>query len=77
MLQNPVYTGYCIISLKDSDNEQQEIDVRVPSIIDAGLFQMAQARMEMITEESTRGGGKIDYLLSRKITDIETGRNFV
>lgn len=78
ILSNRTYVGLRTERIKDSDGNVQEIKVATPKIIDPILFEQAQRRVtEVSLTGGKRGGGYVDYLLSRLIVDTFTGRTFV
>lgn len=77
ILNKPVYTGRGYFKSKNDNGEVEIIEIPVPRIISDIDFEVAQLRLENISKDAKRGGGKNNYLLSRKITDTETDRTFV
>ncbi len=77
MLTNPTYVGARQENITDSDGDIQKVVVPTPRIIDdVTFFQSQNIVREIESDTLNRGGGK-KYMLSRLITDITTGRNFV
>lgn len=75
MLKNTSYVWIRIEKLKDDDWEVEEIEVKVPSIIDEDIFDFAQVRIEEIENDEKWKNNwwwKNEYLLSRKIVDMDT-----
>ena len=78
MLVNRIYMGEHIARIKDSNNQVQTITVKVPAIVTELQFREAEALATDVSKTHCRrnSSGHV-YLLSRKIIDTETGRNFV
>ena len=78
MLTNPTYIGARQENITDSDGDVQTVIVPTPRIIDdVTFFQARNIVREIETETLNRGGSKKKYMLSRLITDMATGRNFI
>ncbi len=77
ILSNSTYTWNAIFKPKNDKWEVEEIEIPVPPIISPLDFELAQKFLEDASENAKRGGGKTEYLLSRKVMDIETGRKFI
>jgi hypothetical protein len=78
ILQNTVYIGKAMQSFKNHDTgETEDIPITTPRIVSDLTFEIAQSRLETLSQDAKRGGGEQEYLLSRKIIDTETGRKFV
>lgn len=77
LLENTAYTWRAVYNSKDDKGNIEVIEIPVPRIISDLSFELAQNRLKSIDSDSKRGGGDTQYLLSRKIVDIETGRKFI
>ncbi len=78
ILQNETYTGNLRTTIKDSENQPQEVVIPVPKIIDKGLYEAAQERIGSISKTNkTKGRKSLRFLLSRKLYDTETGKRYV
>lgn len=78
LITNSTFCGIRVNRIKDSDGVTQEIIGKVPAIISETTFRQAQIRVEQVSNtKGNKGGGQREYLLSRKIVDLETGRKFI
>ena len=80
MLENTTYIWTRIERLKDDDWEIEEIEVKVPAILDEDIFDFAQVRIEEVENEDKwkkNWWWNNSYLLSRKIVDIDTKKCLV
>ncbi len=77
ILENPVYTGRAVYNSKDESGEIEQIGIPTPRLISDITYELAQNRLKTLDGDAKRGGGGNEYLLSRKIVDMETGRKFV
>ena len=76
-VKNPVYTGRAVYNSKGETGEVDTIEIPTPRLVSDLTFELAQNRLESLESDAKRGGGNREYLLSRKIVDLETGRKFV
>ncbi len=77
ILTNPVYTWRAVYNAKDDSGTIEAIEIPTPRIISDITYELAQNRLESLDSDAKRWGGENQYLLSRKIVDIATGRKFV
>ena len=77
ILVNPVYTWRAVYNAKDDNGNIEAIEIPTPKIISEITYELAQNRIESLDSDAKRWGGGNEYLLSRKIVDMETGRKFV
>ena len=77
MLRNTVYTGYRQVNYKDFKDSGIVVE-NAPQIVPKGLFdQVAEIMKELAKTNGSWGGGKKEYLLSRKIINPLSGRSFI
>ena len=76
MLKNPVYTGRAVYNSTNENGTIEQIEIPTPRIISDIEFELVQEKLADDNTVERWGGGK-EYLLSRKIIDMETGRKFV
>ena len=77
ILENPVYTGRAIYNSKDDNGNIEQIEIPTPRLISDITYELVQNRLSTLENDAKRGWGNNEYLLSRKIIDMETGRKFV
>jgi hypothetical protein len=77
IVESSVYTGRAVYRSKDDVGNIEEIPIATPRIMSDIVFELAQNRLKSLDSDAKRGGGSNEYLLSRKIVDIDTGRKFV
>jgi site-specific DNA recombinase len=77
ILINPVYTWRAVYNAKDDNGNIEAIEIPTPRIISDITYELAQNRLESLNSDAKRWGGGNEYLLSRKIVDMETWRKFV
>ena len=77
ILTNPVYTWRAVYNAKDDNGNIEPIEIPTPRIISDITYELAQNRLESLDTDAKRWWGGNEYLLSRKIVDMETGRKFV
>ncbi len=77
ILVNPVYTWRAVYNAKDDNWNIEAIEIPTPRIISDITYELAQNRIESLDSDAKRWWGGNEYLLSRKIVDMETGRKFV
>ena len=77
ILVNPVYTWRAVYNAKDDNGNIESIEIPTPRIISDITYELAQNRLESLDSDAKRWWGGNEYLLSRKIVDMETGRKFV
>lgn len=77
ILVNPVYTWRAVYNAKDDNGIIDPINIPTPRIISDITFELAKNRLETLESDAKRWWGGNEYLLSRKIVDMETGRKFV
>ena len=77
IIKNPVYTWRAIYNAKDDNGNIEAIEIPTPRIISDITFELAQNRLESLDFDVKRWWGNNEYLLSRKIVDMETWRKFV
>ena len=77
ILESSVYTGRAVYNSKDDAGNIEPIEITTPRIVSDVVFELAQNRLKSLDSNAKRGGGSNEYLLSRKIIDIDTGRKFV
>lgn len=77
ILESSVYTWRAVYNSKDDTGNVEAIGIATPRIISDIIFELAQNRLKSLVSDAKRGGGSNEYLLSRKIVDIDTGRKFV
>ena len=77
ILVNPVYTWRAIYNARDDHGNIEAIEIPTPRIISDITYELAQNRLESLDSDAKRWWGGNEYLLSRKIVDMETGRKFV
>jgi site-specific DNA recombinase len=77
ILVNPVYTWRAVYNAKDDNGNIESIEIPTPRIVSDITYELAQNRLESLNSDAKRWGGGNEYLLSRKIVDMETGRKFV
>ncbi len=77
ILVNPAYTWRAVYNAKDDNGNIDPIDIPTPRIISDITFELTQKRLESLDSDAKRWWGGNEYLLSRKIVDMETGRKFV
>lgn len=76
IIKNKKYNWEYKQNLKDWDKKEQTITNRIEKIIDDATFKYAQMLLNDVKWEK-RWWWKNEYLLSRKILDINTGRYFI
>lgn len=77
MLLNTAYVGRAAYRSTNEDGTIETVSITVPRIISDLTFEIVQDRLKTLSEDAERGGGLKEYLLSRKIVDLETGRKFI
>lgn len=77
ILESSVYTGRAVYNSKDDAGNIEAIEIATPRIIPDIVFELTQNRLKSLNSDAKRGGGSNEYLLSRKIVDMDTGRKFV
>lgn len=77
ILERGAYTGRAVYKSKDEKWNETQVPIEVPRIIDDLTFELAKNLIKESEEDPVRWGGNVEYLLSRKVTDLETGRKFV
>ncbi len=77
ILENPVYTWRAIYNSKDDNGNIEQIEIPTPRLISDITYELVQNRLSTLESDAKRGWGNNEYLLSRKIVDMETGRKFV
>lgn len=77
IIKNPVYTWRAVYNAKDDNGNIEVIEIPTPRLISDITFELAQNRLESLDSDAKRWWGSNEYLLSRKIVDMETWRKFV
>jgi site-specific DNA recombinase len=77
ILENSSYTGRAIYNSKDDNGNIEGIEIPTPRIISDITYELVQNRLSTLESDAKRGWGNNEYLLSRKIVDMQTGRKFV
>ncbi len=77
ILVNPVYTWRAVYNAKDDNGNVEAIGIPTPRIVSDITYELTQNRLESLDTDAKRWWGGNEYLLSRKIVDMETGRKFV
>ncbi len=76
ILVNTTYCGNALYNTKIDKWEIQKIPIPVPSIVSSLDFSIAESRLEDVSKNLQRWWWQNEYLLSRKIVDMETGIHF-
>lgn len=77
ILENTTYIGRAYYNSTQDDGSILPIEIKVPRIVSDLDFEIVRMRLTTISRDAKRWGGERDYLLSRKVVDMETGRKFI
>ena len=77
IIENPAYTGRAMYNPKNDNWEIDPVEIPVPQIITPTVYELAQQRVHRLKDDKVRGWWEKEYLLSRKVTDLETWRKYV
>ncbi len=77
IVSNPAYSGRAVYNVKNESGETESVSIPVIPIISPLTFELAQNHIQEIDDGNKSQWGETEYLLSRKVVDVETGRNLI
>ena len=77
IVSNPAYSGRAVYNVKNESGVTESVDIPVIPIVSPLTFELAQNHIQEIDDGNKSQWGETEYLLSRKVVDVETGRTLV